>query len=296
MQLDQTSMDAEVSADLPSEPAIRKGMDAEAARYMQGDVEPATSSVLISNSKYLNNPYYRDVYAQYALRRHSHDLPTTYLMPALGKALGEVTDYADFSQRLKAEKKANQEFGAWLAARRYTTYRREDLAGCASGTLGHAIWEFLGISGVEMELQMKGVEVTNDIDYISMRRGANHDIEHIVTGFGPNSAGELALALTNITTGASYFAPELAQHINAGISFLSSAALQRNSLHYPAALPVMLDAIRLGIEMGQALKRPLLLEQWEDMLDWQIDDIASHLGIVRGPDAGWNWTTSATTG
>ena len=295
MQLDQTSTDAEASVDLPSEPAIKKGMDAEAARYMQGDAEPATSGVLISNSKYLNNPYYRDVYAQYALRRHSRDLPTTYLIPALGKALGEVTDYADFSRRLQAEKEANQELGAWLAARRYTAYRREDLAGSASGTLGHAIWEFLGISGVEMELD-KGIKVTNDIEYISKRRGANHDIEHLVTGFGPNSAGELALALTNITAGASYFTPELAQHINAGITFLSSASLQRNSLHYPAALPVVLDAIRLGIEMGRALKRPLLLVQWEDMLDWQIDDIVSHLGIVRGPAAGWNWTTGATTG
>jgi hypothetical protein len=52
-------------------------LDAAESRYMQGTREPVTSSVLISNSKYLNNPYYREAFAQQALRRHGRRPPTS---------------------------------------------------------------------------------------------------------------------------------------------------------------------------------------------------------------------------
>lgn len=45
------------------------------AEYLMGTVEPATSSVLTSNSKYLNSPLFRAVYAQMGLKRDGHDLP-----------------------------------------------------------------------------------------------------------------------------------------------------------------------------------------------------------------------------
>jgi hypothetical protein len=32
------------------------------------------------------------------------------------------------------------------------------------------------------------------------------------------------------------------------------------------------------------------------MMDWQIDEIAKHLGILRGPGADWDWTTEAARG
>src|SRR5882672_4610741 len=89
-----------------TDPFSRTGLtldDAE-SRYMQGTREPVTSSVLISNSKYLNNPYYREAFAQQALRRHGHDLPPTYMVPLMIKAIGEVTDHAEFA-RLVAEEK-----------------------------------------------------------------------------------------------------------------------------------------------------------------------------------------------
>jgi hypothetical protein len=75
-------------------PSMVLKLDANETRYMQGARAPATSSVLISNSKYLNNPGYRDAFVQSALRRHGHDLPPTYLVPQMIKAIEEVTDYA----------------------------------------------------------------------------------------------------------------------------------------------------------------------------------------------------------
>lgn len=283
------------STDQGGEVEKLKAMDGENKRYMLGDREPVTSSVLISNSKYLNNPYYRDIYAQIGLRRHGHDLPTTYLIPSIGKALSEVQDAKEYMALIEAEKAKNADFAEWINERRYTSYSRGDLEGMAPGTLGHAIWELLGIPGLQMELEGE-LQISNDLDYLAKRRATNHDIEHIVTGFGPNAAGEMALALANIRSCASYFTPELAHEINVGIVMINSGVMHRVSAHYPAAMPIMMDAMCLGIQMGQMIKRPLLLEPWEDMLDKQVEDIVADLGIIRGPGAGWDWTTAATTG
>ena len=279
-----------------AEPATKFGLNADEVRYMQGGAEPAAPSVINTNSKFLNNPYYRDAYVQIALRRNGPDLPSTYIIPMAAKAIGEVTDYAEFARLLDEEKVKNPEFGAWLTTRRSPALRREDLQGMAPGTLGHAIWEFLASTGFQMELQMSGVEVANDIDYVSKRRAAVHDIEHMVTGFGANACGEVALVWADIASIAKYFTPQLAHHMSAGLVFLNTAALQHYSLHYPAAFPTVLEAVRLGVEMGQSLKRPLLMEPWEDMLDWPLDDIRAHLGITPGPGEAWAWTTAATTG
>lgn len=297
MELAETMETGTTSHEESAEPATKFGLKGAELRYMQGDIEPAAPSVINTNSKYLNNPYYRDTYAQIALRRNGPDLPSTYIIPMASKAIGEVTDYAEFARLIEEEKVKNPEFADWLRARRYTAFKASELTDYAPGTLGQAIHEFLTTSGYEMDkMQMADFDVTNDIDYISKRRANLHDLEHLVTGFGPNNCGEIALVWTAISSLAKYFSPKLAHHMSAGLVFLSTATLQQNSLHYPAVFPLVMEAVRAGIEMGQALKRPLLMEPWEDMLDWQITDIAAHLGITPGPGSAWDWTTEATTG
>ena len=51
----------------PAAPARLDEMEGANVAYFEGTKEPVTSSVLISNSRYLNNPYYRDVFAQIAM-------------------------------------------------------------------------------------------------------------------------------------------------------------------------------------------------------------------------------------
>jgi ubiquinone biosynthesis protein Coq4 len=264
---------------------------------MLGDAELAAPSLFNTNSKYLNNPYFRDAFVQVALRRNGPDVPSTYIMPMVGKAIGEVTDYAEFQRLIDAERARNPEFAGWLDARRFTIFRAENVAAHAPGTLGHMIWSFLVESDFAMDkMQMSDATVTNDIDYITQRRAGIHDIEHMVTGFSANNAGEMALSWQNVTSYTRYFSPELARHIYLGLNFLLSARLSAYALRYPAAYSTILDAARRGIEMGMALRRPTLLEPWEDMLDWPIEDIRSHLGIEPGPGCEWDWITAATTG
>jgi ubiquinone biosynthesis protein COQ4 len=263
---------------------------------MQGAQEPATSSVLISNSKYLNNPYFRDVFAQFALRRHGRDLPETYLIPQMVRAIAEVTDMAEFARLVEEEKAKKPDFGAWLNERRFTAYRADELQQYAEGTLGAAIRAFLENSGMEMQYMMKDEAAESDVEYTVKRRVNNHDIEHIVTGFGPHDLGEQALAIMNVTACANYFTPALAQHMSNHNMFVSATGYYRVSLHYPALLPHELDAMKRGITAGQWLKQPLFMVQWEDYLDWKLEDICDHLRFERGPAEHWSWSLEASVG
>lgn len=65
------------------------------AAYLMGTAAPAAGSVLTSTSRYLNNPRFRDVYAQMGLKRDGHDLPPAYLIPEVNRAVAEETDLAE---------------------------------------------------------------------------------------------------------------------------------------------------------------------------------------------------------
>jgi ubiquinone biosynthesis protein Coq4 len=295
MDLSTDTLDVAAEAAAPAAGANQRTLDKSESQYMQGGAEPATSSVLISNSKYLNNPYYRDAFSQMALRRHGHDLPETYLIPHMIKAINEVKDYPRYFQLIEEEKQKKPEFAAWLKARRLTTYTPENTKDHAPGTLGAAIHEFVSASGMNMEFMLQG-EITNDLDYITRRRVQNHDIEHMVTGFGPNQLGEEALAIMNVTAAGKYFSPELAQNWSDYNVFVSVCSYKRVSLHYPELLPAYLDAMKLGIEAGQGLKKPLPMIDWEDYLDWRVEDICADLGFRRGPGEAWDYSRDVARG
>jgi ubiquinone biosynthesis protein COQ4 len=266
------------------------------ARYMQGPKEPVTSSVLISNSKFLNSALYREAYTQAGLRRIGHDLPFTYHIPWMMRAMTDVTDYAEVFALIEAEKAKYPEFSAWCAERKLTRYVASEMGHYADGTLGEAIRTFLQRPGFEMEFVAKDVQPSNDLEYYGKRVGANHDIEHLVTGFGPNPAGEEALGLLNVAANARFFSPDLAQFLSGSGVFVTTAGYSRVALHYQGALPLYMEAMQQGIAAGLAVKKPMMMVRWEDYLDWQLDDIAGDLGFKRGPGAAWDCTAEATIG
>jgi ubiquinone biosynthesis protein COQ4 len=272
-----------------------RSIKAEEVKYLQGPNDPATSSVLISNSKYLNSPIYRDAYTQQALRRNGRDLSPTYTIPFMGRALQDTTDYARFAVLLAEEKNKNADFAKWVDARRWTSYKPDALVQYADNTLGGTIRLFLSGSGMNMEF-LNPTEARDDLQYVQQRRGVLHDIEHMVTGFGPYAAGEQALSICNVTAVSRYFSPKLAHYLSHPNYYVSSAGYMRTALHYHEVMPTYLDAMRQGITMGMALEKPLFLVEWENYLDWDLEDLAAHLGIVRGPGDGWAWTDDASAG
>ena len=232
------------------------GLSPAGQRYYQGETLPATSSVLISNSKYLNNPYYREAFATQALRRHGPDLPATYMVPIMFKAIDEVVDYQRVETLLAEEKKKYPEFGEWIDQRKFLHYERDDMAIYAPGTLGAELHEFLSIPGMDMTLGSGPQSATTDMEFFKIGRsqGPRHDIEHMVTGFGPNTAGENAISMVNVLCQSRFFTPELATYMNMGLVFITSTGYSRTAHHYQHALPTYLDAMQQGIAMGLAFK------------------------------------------
>jgi ubiquinone biosynthesis protein Coq4 len=278
------------------EAAAPRILSATEARYMTGGIEPVTSSVLVSSSKYLNNPYYRDAFCQFALRRPGTDLPPTYLIPNMIRALAETRDDREFAALIAAEKAAKPDFAAWLDRRRLTTYVPDEMRHHAAGTLGATIREFVETSGMEMNFMKAGLQPRSDMEYLLKRRVPHHDIEHMVTGFGPNALGEAALAVMNNAANYRHFSPALAQYLNEATMWVTTTSLYRTSLHAPALMADMYGAWAQALAAGAAIRRPLMLVDWEDYLDWPVDDIAADLGFARGPGTAWDYSSDVVAG
>jgi ubiquinone biosynthesis protein COQ4 len=279
----------EDGADLADAKA-RRGLKPQEIAYMRGGMEPATSSVLTSSSKYLNDPYYRDTFAQYGLRKIGDDLPPTYLIPNMIRALAEVRDDAEFLALVQAERAKNPAFAAWLDRRRLTTYRPAEMRHYPDDTLGGRIRDFIEKSGMEMQFMKAGLEPRNDIEYMIKRRAAHHDIEHIVTGFGPNALGEPALAIMNNVSILNHITPALAKYLNEANMFITATGIFRASLHTPELLLDLYTAWELAIGAGNAIRMPLFMVDWEDYLDKTPDEICADLGFRRGPAEAWSYS------
>lgn len=266
------------------------------AAYLMGANEPLTSSVLISNSKYLNNPLFRDVYSQFGLKRDADDLPPAYLIPTLSRAFGEVTDWEEVARLVAEERERLPEFAAWLDERFLSNFSAESVAGYAPGTLGAEIHAFIAKTGYSIDFMFKG-EPKSDLEYMTKRRAQNHDIEHMVTGFCPSQVGEIALIVANAVSCSAYFRTDLAREMNNYGAILTSTAVSRAGLHYPAVLPALFEGIGLGYTLGSKQKRPLFMTRWEDYLDWTIADIREEFALTDGPPPGyWDWVFEAFRG
>ena len=266
------------------------------AEYLQGDVAPVAGSILTSNSRFLNNPRFRDVYAQMGLKRDAGDLPGAYLIPEINRAIAEETDMARLHTLLEAEKRRLPEFAAWLDARFVSDWKSVDLSGCADGTLGAALRGFITESGMDVDFMFRDAP-RDDFTYLLKRRVQNHDIEHILTGLDTSPVGEIALIVANTVSCFKYFEPEFAGQLSVQPLFLASTSLMRVNCHYPTVVPAMLEGFALGHAVGNMQKQPFFMIRWEDWIDTPIAKIRAEFGFEAGPPPGhWDWVHEAAKG
>lgn len=259
------------------------------AAYLMGNAEPQTSSVLISNSIYLNSPLFRDVYAQMGLKRDGHDLPDAYLVPALSRAMGDVTDQSRIDALLAAEKHRLPEFAEWLDTRFTSNFTADLVKDCAPGTLGARIHAFIAESGYAIDFLFTG-EPRTDYEFLLKRRAQNHDIEHMVTGLCPSQVGEMALIVANAIANARYFSAEFAHQLNLYGTVLLSTTISRSGLHYPETFEALMEGMSRGYALGMKQKKPLFMIRWEDHINRPMDEIRAEFGFEDGPEPGyWDW-------
>ena len=266
--------------------------DADRAYFNGGIVEIATeSSVLVSNSPYLNHAGLRTLIAQEMLRRNGADLPNTAFIPEVAQILHELEDLPTIMRLFEEEKARLPRFAAWLERRQLSDFSPEEVKDCAPGTLGAALGRWMAETGYRLDLFFQEVEVTNDFTYYLRQTSLTHDIEHMVTGFGPNHGGEVALITANMHARARYFRPELANFFNRVFAYLKAKTILKDALYYPEALAVNLEAEFKGAEQGRNWHYPIMLAPWRDMADWQIADIREELGITPViPEGTWQDT------
>lgn len=261
--------------------------DADVAYFNHGQVHHTTdSSVLISNSPYLNDPMLRELIAQEMLRRNGADLPNTAYIPHVVRHLMMYEDWPRIMQLFEEEKARLPEFRAWLEGRKISLFTREELANPAPGTLKEVVHDFVTNSGYNMDFFWQGMEIKSDLEFYQKERTHTHDIEHMITGFETNHAGEVALLEANEVAIYRYFRPELAAFFNRVGTYLKAKTIMKMGLYYPDAYAHDIEARRIGAAQGAQWKHPLFLIPFRDMLDRQISDIRAEYGIVDPPAPG----------
>lgn len=255
------------------------------------------SSVLVSSSPYLNHPRLRTLIAQEMLRRNGDDLQSTAYIPEVSACYHEIEDTPAVDALFARERETNPEFAAWLDKRHLSDFKLDEVKDCAPGTLGGIIKDFLSGSGYQLDYFFQGMEIKTDYDYYKKERVFTHDIEHMVTGFETDYASEIALIYTNYESFFRYFSTELAAELTRFYGYLLSKSTMKASLFYPKVIPAMMEAARLGVEMGRAWKKPLLMVPWREHLDWTLEQIREEYNIIGSPPSGyWSWTTDAVHG
>ncbi len=261
--------------------------------YFNGTIRrfETESSVLISSSPYLNNAKLRGLIAQEMLRRSGADMPNTAFIPEVAQILHDLEDMPEVLRLFEAEKQRLPEFRAWLDRRVQSDFKAGDVSHCKAGTLGFMIHDFIVNSGYNMDVFFQGMKVDSDYTYYLKERALTHDLEHMVTGFGTNNAGELALLAANARAFYRYFCPELASYFNRIGAFLKARSIMRSALHYPKVIPVQMEAEDRGAAQGNNWKLPLMMLPWRDLIDVSVDEIRQQYGVTDAPPPGhWDWS------
>jgi ubiquinone biosynthesis protein COQ4 len=241
------------------------------------------SSVLVSSSKYLNHGELRHLIAQEMLRRNGPDLPNTAFIPEVAQILMMLEDFGRIMALFEEEKARLPQFKQWCDTRALCDFKKDEVKDCAPGTLGAALYDFMVNSGYELDVFYREIQVVNDLTFYLRQAALTHDIEHIVSGFGPNHGGEVALLNANMHSKARYFHPELAAFFNRIPTYLKAKTIMKDGLHYAESMALNLEAEYQGAVQARNWKYPLMLADWRAMTDWQITDIREELGITPLP-------------
>ena len=96
--------------------------------YLMKGAKPPTSnsSILLSSSRYMNDPRLREAIALRMLGKNGRDLPSTYTLPALFQALSENEDYEELFTLFAQERAQNKAFDAWMSEGFLSTMSRDD--------------------------------------------------------------------------------------------------------------------------------------------------------------------------
>ena len=238
------------------------------------------SSVLVSSSKYLNNPRLREWLAMILLRKNGPDLPPPAEMYEFLGILDELRDYDRVEQMFTDERKVNPELDAWFAEGFHSTYAIDDFKQYEPGTLGGIFYSWITEGNYEIQIT-PWQEPRTQMEFYNLRSGQTHDFEHILCGGGFNFMGELVPYWYRLTNVFKFIRnPELAAEVSMIQIFGSLRYTVRTILHYPQVWPTCVDAIQRGMKVGQE-SDALFMKKLETAFHLPLQEARAALG-VRG--------------
>ena len=250
--------------------------------YLARGIVPVdtASSVLVSSSKYQNDPRLRDWIAKIALKANGPGYPPAAEMHELIGILGELRDYGRIEELFQEERRTNARLDAWLSEGFVSDYQLSDMADCAPGTLGGIMHDAFGDGGYEVQI-VPAYEPRSQWEYYSLRSGQTHDFEHILTGGGFNYMGELVPYWFRLSTIHTHIQnKELAGEMSAMSILGTTRYVVRTMLHYPQVWETALACIKQGIEVGQQ-SDAFWMEKMEDYWHLPLEEARAAMG-VRG--------------
>lgn len=271
--------------------------DSESLYYKSGNAGATAGGCLLSsNSRWLNSPVLRDLMMQDYLRRNGADASALELVPDVMNEFHRLLDYAEIDAILRDERRANPELSAWLDDRSTTLLDMATADRYAEGTLGAMLRDFYRSTGFSQVLAFGNVVPATDFEYFNKQRTLVHDIEHLITGFGTDPAGELGQMYMYLSINSRYFSARFSCFPNFIHAYLATTWMMRTNLHYPRVMPAFLEAIQAGLDMAARLRKPLPLENLQRYFDWPLEDVRADLNIVAVDANRWTWTEAAWRG
>lgn len=145
------------------------------------------------------------------------------------------------------------------------------LATLPSGSLGEVAGRFFRAHGLD-PAALPRREAADDVEWLSAHLYESHDLWHVVTGFGPDVAGELGLQ--------AFYAAQLEGPVALAII---TAGLLNTLIYAPAQRRARLAAIARGWRMG-AQAKGIVGADWGRLLFRPLAEIRDQLGLTVEPD------------
>jgi ubiquinone biosynthesis protein Coq4 len=254
--------------------------------YLMGRVKPVQSgsSVLKSTSKYLNHAGLRDWVATHFLRKNGPDRGSESDTAAgLITAMAELTDSAHVEQLIEAERATNPAFRAWVDEAYIGPHSVAFFADCRPGTVGGIYHDCLVNHGFQVNLGRASLEPGSPYEFIRFRMGQIHDFEHIITGGGFNTLGELLPYFVRLANVHRHLSPELAGELTKFYVLGGYRFPVRAGLHYPQIYLTVLDIVQRGIRIGMD-SAPIFMARFEDVLNLTPVEAREALGVRHAED------------
>lgn len=254
--------------------------------YLMQRVTPVQvgSSVLTSTSKYLNHAGLRDWIATHFLRRNGPDRGNeSDTADGLIAAMAQLTDTAEVDRLIAAERDVNPDFRRWIDEAYIGPHSIEFFEGYGPDTIGGIYHDCLANKGFQVNLGRGTLEPKSAYEFMRFRMGQIHDFEHIITGGGFNTLGELMPYFVRLSNVHRHLSPVLAGELTKFYVLGGYRFPVRAGLHYPQIYLTVLDIIQRGIRIGMD-STPIFMARFEDVLHLTPVEAREALGVQHAED------------